>query len=132
MENRQRTSEPLAIPAQPQREIRLEHAAIEAGGAELRRTARFTDGSTGAVQMQWSDVRRVAAFRRDVMTQAVLCVAVTDSSQVVVLDEGMEGWDGLLKELSKHLSESASFTQWRESIQTESQDSYWTALFEGQ
>lgn len=79
--------------------------------------------------MKWTDVLRVAAFRRDVLSAPVLCIAVTDLRNVVVLDESMEGWPGLLKELSKHLSESASFSQWRESIQPDSLDSYWTPLF---
>lgn len=102
---------------------------IQTDQSLVHRTAEFTDGSTGNVEMQWPDVQRVAAFRRNVLTHPVLCVAISDPSNIVVLDEAMDGWEGLLKELSRILSESASFSQWRDSIQGESTDSYWTVLF---
>ena len=132
MENSPTPAPASGTPSTPQRKVELQHATISADESRVQRSAAFTDGSTRAVEMQWDQVRRVAAFRRDVMTQPVLCVAITDPGNIVVLDESMDGWDGLLKELARRLSESASFAQWRESIQPESPDSYWTALFKAQ
>jgi len=132
MENLAGTTEPLQQPGSPQRHVRLRRAIIRTDGARLHRIAEFTDGATRDVEMNWSDVRRVAAFRRDVLTQPVVCVAITDPSNVVVLDESMEGWKPLIESLAKHLAESPSFTEWRERIGRESSDSYWTVLFDAQ
>lgn len=111
------------------RNVRLRRAFIRTDGTRLRRTAEFTDGSTKVVEMKWGEVRRVAAFRRDVLTQPVLCVAITDTSNAVVLDESMDGWKSLVESASKYLRQSPSFSEWQETIARESPDSYWTILF---
>jgi hypothetical protein len=129
MANSPSSAKPSTDATAAQRHVQLQRAVIQTDQALLHRTAEFTDGSTGKVEMQWPDVRRVAAFRRNVLTHPVLCVAISDPSNIVVLDEAMDGWEGLLKELSRILSEPASFSQWRDSIQGESTDSYWTVLF---
>jgi hypothetical protein len=112
-----------------QRKVALRRAVIRTDSALLQRTAQFTDGSTGAVEMKWSEIKRVAAFRRDVLTRPVFCVAITDPANVVVLDESMQGWKPLIKALSKRLSQSPSFSEWREKIGRGSADSHWTILF---
>jgi hypothetical protein len=129
MENRAGKSDTAQQAGSPRRGVRLHHAIIRTDSSRLHRTAEFTDGTTRAVEMKWSDVRRVAAFRRDVLTQPVVCVAVTDPSNVVVLDESMQGWKHLIDSLAKHLRESPSFTEWRDRIGQESPDSHWTILF---
>lgn len=103
---------------------------IRTDGARLHRTAEFTDGSTRSVEMDWPSVRRVAALRRDVLTQPVLCVAISDPANVVVLDESMEGWQGLIEALPQRVAAELSFTDWRSSIGSDDSDSHWTALFE--
>ncbi len=116
-------------PAATQRSVRLRRAIIRADGDRLERTAEFTDGSTGAVEMKWLEVRRLAAFRRDVVTDPVLCVAITDTHQVVVLDESMEGWQPLLECVSRCLVGEPSFSEWRRQINDKSTESHWTILF---
>lgn len=116
-------------PAPAQRSVRLRRAVIRADGKRLERTAEFTDGTTRAVEMKWPDVRRVAAFRRDVLTSPVLCVAITDTRQVVVLDESMEGWQPLLDALPKRLADSPDVRAWSRRIVAGSTESYWTPLF---
>lgn len=129
MENSPQQAQPSSESAAGQRLVKLQSAAIRADGSKLSRTAQFTDGSTCAVEMNWNDVRRVAAFRRDVMTQPVLCVAISDPANIVVLDESMEGWKALLEGVSRNLKQSPSFSEWQEKIGHESHDSYWTVLF---
>src|SRR6185437_3447575 len=122
-------SQPSTDSAPPQRHVRLRRAVIRTDGRRLHRTAEFTDGSTGTVEMQWPDVQRVAAFRRDVLTDPVLCVAISDPANIVVLDEPMEGWKHLIDSLAQHLSQSPSFTEWRGRIGQGSPESHWTILF---
>lgn len=116
-------------PSLPRRTVALRSAELHADSRRIERIAQFTDGSTPSVAMSWSDVRRVAAFRRDVLTRPVLCIAVTDPHNVVVLDETMEGWDTLLQQLASALASVQPFTAWRSTIDPLSHDSYWTVLF---
>ena len=120
---------PPSEPVAAQRSVRLRRAVIRADGTRLERTAEFTDGATRAVNMQWPEVRRVAAFRRDVLTSPVLCVAITDPQQVVVLDESMDGWQPLLECISRYLVGEPSFSDWRRRIVDGSAESHWTVLF---
>lgn len=129
MENIPENPEAVKQPDARTRNVRLRRAFIRTDGTHLHRTAEFTDGSTKVVEMKWGEVRRVAAFRRDVLTQPVLCFAVTDTSNVVVLDESMDGWKSLVESASKYLKQSPTFSQWRETIACDSPDSYWTILF---
>ena len=126
-------------PAQPstnatpaQCHVRLRRGVIRTDGLRLQRTAEFTNGSTCTVHIQWSEVRRVAAFRRDVLTQPVICVAISDPANLVVVDECMEGWQSLLDALAQSVAPAPSFTEWRSNIRSDDADSHWTALFQAQ
>lgn len=116
--------------AAARREVRLERAAVEADDAGLRRVARFTDGTVRTVEMRWSEVKRAAAFRRDVLAEPVACLAVTDASQVVVLDEAMEGWGTLVKAFGR-LAGATAFSEWLGEIRAGSDASGWAVLFRG-
>jgi hypothetical protein len=79
--------------------------------------------------MRWPEVRRIAAYRSDVLTSPVLCVAITDPDQIVVLDESMEGWQLLLECISRYIVGERSFSEWRGRISDNSAESHWTILF---
>jgi hypothetical protein len=129
MENSPTPAQPLGTAAGKQRTVALRHAAILVDESRLQRIAQFTDGTARGVEMQWSEVKRVAAFRRDVLTEPVLCVAISDPAKIVVLDESMEGWQPLLEAIPRHLTESPTFAAWREGIGHESTESHWAVLF---
>jgi hypothetical protein len=112
--------------------VKLQSAAIRTDESLLHRTARFTDGSTGVVEMKWDDVRRVAAFRRDVMTQPMICVAITDASKVVVLDESMEGFPHLVEALAGRLAGAPVAEEWRDSMNRPDQDVNFTFVYQRQ
>jgi hypothetical protein len=112
-----------------QRTIALQRASIQTDGAQLRRTAHFTDGSIRAIAMNWADVKRVVAFRRDVLTSAVVSVAVTDTENVVVLDEHMDGWAPLIEGLPRHVALATTFADWLNQAVQEPLSSHWTILF---
>jgi hypothetical protein len=120
---------PAAQSETAQRRIALQHAEIQTDATSVRRTAQFTDGSRGAVTMHWTDVTRVAAFQRDVVTHPVACVAVSVPGNVVVLDESMHGWQSLLEGLSAHIIGSARFAAWSASVARQESDAHWTVLF---
>lgn len=122
------------LPHSPQsepapRRIALHHAEIRTDSTHLRRTAQFTDGSTRVVALPWAAVTRVAVFRRDVQTAAVLALAVTDPANVVVLDEHMEGWSDFIEHLPAHLTLATSFAEWRSKTPADPLSSHWSILF---
>jgi hypothetical protein len=116
-------------PEPGQRRIELQRAAIQIDGRQFRRTAHFTDGSVRAIAMNWADVKRIAAFRRDVLTSAVVSVAVTDAANVVVLDERMDGWAPLIERLPAHVTLATGFAEWLNQALKEPLSSHWAILF---
>lgn len=116
-------------PGAPQRRIELRHASVHVDVTGLRRSAEFTDGTVKTVAMKWSEIRRIAAFQRDAMTAAVLCVAVTDAANVVILDEKMEGWNELIAALPARVQGVPAAAEWRSSIVEPPASANWTVLF---
>jgi hypothetical protein len=123
---------PAGIPDPVPHRIALDRAEIQIDASQLRRTARFTDGSIRAIAMNWADVKRVVAFRRDVLTSAVVSVAVTDKANVVVLDEQMNGWPTLIESLPAHITLATTFAEWLDQTTGEPLASHWTILYQTQ
>jgi hypothetical protein len=121
---------PAGSPQPVQLRIALLRAEIHVDAAQLHRTAHFTDGSVRHLTMNWGDVTRLVAFRRDVLTSAVVSMAVTDPANVVVLDERMDGWSHLLDFLPAHLKLAPSLSEWHGAAAArEPHSSHWTILF---
>ncbi len=98
------------------RRIALRHAAIEADGSALTRTAEFTDGSTKTVTLKWNDITRVVAFQSVEPGTAHIYMIFTDPDNAVVLDEKMEGFEPMIASLQAHLSGVPPTAQWRASV----------------
>jgi hypothetical protein len=120
---------PAGTPDPVPHRIALDRAEIQIDASQLRRTARFTDGSIRAIAMNWADVKRIVAFRRDVLTNAVVSVAVTDKANVVVLDEQMNGWPTLIESLPTHVALATTFAEWLNESAHEPLSAHWTILF---
>lgn len=115
-----------------QRRIELRSASIHLDDTGLRRIAEYSDGSVKTAGMKWGDVRRVAAFKRDVLTSGVLCLALTDAANVIILDESMEGWNGLVAALPDQVPGAPYAGEWRSAIIAPSEAANWTVLFRAQ
>jgi hypothetical protein len=113
----------------PQRRIELRHASIHVDGPELRRTAQFSDGSVKSVAIKWSGITRVGAFRCENAGAGLLCMAITDPQNVVILAETMEGWDALLGALPARLAGVRPASDWRNSVVHPPAAANWTVLF---
>jgi hypothetical protein len=120
---------PTATSESVQRRVELRHAEIQTDATQVRRTAHFTDGSTRTVSMEWARLKRIAAFRRDVVTSPVLCVAISDPAAIVVLDESMDGWPSLLEALTLNSVISPDFDTWSNAVSASPSDACWTILF---
>lgn len=113
-----------------QRRIELRSASIQVDNTGLRRVAEYSDGSVKSAGMKWGDVRRVAAFKRDVLTSGVLCLALTDAANVIILDESMEGWNGLVAALRDQIPGARDAGEWRNAIITPPDAANWSVLFQ--
>lgn len=80
--------------------------ARKRGEAEERRRERVsasTNGltvksSTGVREIGWPDIRRIAAFQRDIFVGEVVCVAIeTADATTLHLVEGDDGWLGFMR-----------------------------------
>jgi hypothetical protein len=61
----------------------------------------------------WTSIRRVVAFKRDVFSHDLLCLALELQPQAVVeLDESMKGWHELLMALPARLPGALSADEW--------------------
>lgn len=83
-------------------------ARIVAGAAGLsiefpRRlvaTRRFLD---------WNDIERVEAFKRDLLTTDLICLKVRAAERSIEVNEEMEGWDELVAQLPERLPGALSW-----------------------
>jgi hypothetical protein len=121
---------PAGAPQPVQLRIALDRAEIQADASEVRRTAHFTDGSIRTLAINWANVKRIVAFRRDVLTAPVASVAISDPNNVVVLDEQMLGWPALVEALPTQIALTPTYPEWlTEASSHDPQSSHWTILF---
>jgi hypothetical protein len=121
---------PAGSPQPVQLRIALDRAEIQADASQLRRTAHFTDGSISTLSINWADIQRIAAFRRDVLTSPVASVAISDPDNIVVLDEQMHGWPALVEALPTRIALTPTYPEWLTQAGTDDpHSSHWTILF---
>jgi hypothetical protein len=121
---------PTGSPQTAQLRIALLRAEIQADASQFRRTAHFTDGSIRTLAINWADIQRIAAFRRDVLTSPVVSVAISDPDNIVVLDEQMHGWPALVEALPTQIALAPTYPEWLTQAATDDpHSSHWTILF---
>ena len=121
---------PTGAPHPVQLRIALDRAEIQADASAVRRTAHFTDGSICTLTIDWANVNRVVAFRRDVLTAPVASVAISDPNNIVVLDEQMHGWPALVEALPARIALAPTYPEWlTQATSHDPQSSHWTILF---
>jgi hypothetical protein len=63
--------------------------------------------------LNWSDVTRVTAFKRDWGTVDCICLAIGAKDQPALeVDEEMEGWEAFVNALPKHLPGCKPYDEW--------------------
>lgn len=82
--------------------------------------------------MEWTGIKRVGAFRCDDGAAGLVCIAVTDPANVVILDERMEGWNSLADALAEHLPGIPPVSGWRPRVAQTQASANWTVLFKAQ
>ena len=82
----------------------------------------------------WSGVEfpAVGAFRCDDGGAGLVCLAVSDPVNVVILSELMEGWDSATAALAEQLPGVPHAAVWRARVAEPPASANWTVLFKAQ
>ena len=78
-------------------------------------TLRITR-SREAVAFRWDDIRRVVAYKRDCLAADQLCFSISDGDWEAELNEDMEGWPELIRELPEKLDQFPPESEWFERL----------------
>ncbi len=70
------------------------------------------NGSRRTVQLSWSEVTGVLAYKRDIFTMDLICIALATADGTLEINENMEGWSPLIEVLPKYLPGSKSAAEW--------------------
>ena len=90
--------------AETRREIVCGPDGVKVHGAIL-------ESGAGSATFSWDLVLRVQTFKRDLFAVDLICLAIEMPEGCVEIDEEMQGWDELLKELEQRLP---GFPRWEE------------------
>ena len=62
--------------------------------------------------LDWSDVRRVSAYKRDLLTTDLVCLSFEGTSDSLEVNEEMAGWKELVDALPELLPGSLAYGEW--------------------
>ncbi len=71
----------------------------------------------------------MGAFRCEDGAVGLVCMAVTDERNVVILNELMEGWDSMTRALTEHLPGCPPTASWKALVAQPQASANWTVLF---
>jgi hypothetical protein len=91
---------------------RIKRAEILIDKAALRRVVHFSDGSFESADIAWNQVMRIAAFKRDMFSVDLICLAFETNSSALEVDEEMEGWEKLLESLPNYFEKILLREEW--------------------
>src|SRR5262245_40587189 len=83
--------------------------AFDEGGFSLAHAGK----SQGSDRLEWASVQKAVAFKRDLWTVDMVCLALeTRDSLVLELNEEMVGWQEYIEALPKHLDGARPCAEW--------------------
>jgi|SRR5579863_6605026 hypothetical protein len=97
--------------------------------AGLTRDVPFTDGSTSTVELKWTEIKRVLAFKRDLFAYDLVSVEFQTSTMAIEADEQMEGWDEMITALPGCLPGTPEPQEWWNKVVNPAFESNVTQLF---
>jgi hypothetical protein len=82
----------------------------------VRTTSVNSQDNTESMRMQWNEIDKVVAYKRDLFAFDLICLALADKNRSIELAEDMEGWDEFLDALSAHLPDMPATSAWRNKV----------------
>jgi len=89
----------------------------------------FKDGSLKRIEVRWSDVKKVAAFKRDIYSYDLIGIEIESGEWVYELDEEMEGWQSMVDALPTNLPGALPMANWWTQVAFPAFELNSTALF---
>ena len=89
-----------------------QRGATSIDDSRLTRTIHFSDGSISTTEVKWAEVRRVLAFKRDLLLIDLLCLGFETQEGLIEIDEEMDGWDSIIAALPKYLPGIRNIDDW--------------------
>jgi len=88
--------------------------------------------ATGEVvaRLAWSEVRRVIAFKRDLLTTDCVCVTFELPGQALEIDEEMPGWQRVVDNLERFFPGARPYAEWWPHVVRSPLDARETLIFE--
>lgn len=69
-------------------------------------------GPSKSVEVNWDDVNEIAAFKRDLFTVDMICLAIGCCDFAIEVNEEMAGWQDFVQKLPDNLPGCKSFPEW--------------------
>src|SRR5687768_14351821 len=82
-----------------------------------------------ATMMEWSAVQEVATFKKDLLTTDLICLEFIAGDRRVLVHEEIDGWEGLVEALPRHLSGFPAFGEWFPLVAHPAFATCWLPLF---
>jgi hypothetical protein len=82
-------------------------------------------------RVNWAEVAKVVAYKRDCYAYDLICIAIADASDVIriELDEHSEGYQALMDALPNQLPGCLAPNQWWERVAQPPFETSWTELY---
>ena len=79
----------------------------------LKLSWRGPSFDNGEIVVAWRDTIRVEAFKRDLWSVDLICLAIVSSNiKALEVNEEIEGWDSLVEKLPEYLPGCRTFEEW--------------------
>lgn len=77
----------------------------------------------------WTNIEKVAAFKRDLYAVDLICIAFETAEFVYEINEEMVSWPAFVKEIATHLPGCLKAEEWYQSVMLPAFKTNWTVLY---
>ena len=71
----------------------------------------------GEMVLAWKDTISITAFKRDLYTVDLICLAIRlEENKTVEINEDMDGWESLVKQLPVYLAGCRKLEEWFDTV----------------
>ncbi len=83
--------------------------SLEENGFQLHKPGQPTDAGR---RFAWQEITSIVAYKRDLVTYDMICLAIEGASTAVEINEEDNGWDGFIRAAEKNLPGSVPLDRW--------------------
>jgi hypothetical protein len=95
----------------------------------MTRIITYEDGTVIKDAVQWGEIVRISAFKRDIFAYDLICFAIQTAEKCIEVGEDMEGWNALIDALPTFVPGMSGEAEWRDKIVRPPFATNWTILY---